>query len=186
MIHAFPMEVEGKYRVAEPSLLFERLEAAHATFEREEQHRDTYLCHPCRDFRITDEALRIRRVNDVPWVTYKGPRMHGSLKVRSEIELRLGDDVASWMEFWQALGFESVHDVTKKRRVYCMLVDGRKITVTVDHIVELGHFAEIECIVHTAEELRTARSDIEQVSLRLGLDQVEKRSYLSMLLEIDR
>lgn len=187
MSRNYPMEVEGKYRVQDANRLEALLAECGAEFDREEVHCDTYLRHPCRDFRVTDEALRVRKVNGEPWLTYKGPRCEGSLKVRPEIELPLSSEhLEPWMEIWRSLGFERVHEVSKRRRVFRWSQAGRSLTVTVDHVDRLGTFAEIERIVHSEDEMAAARSDIETLSLRLGLDQVEKRSYLSMVLELDR
>jgi hypothetical protein len=50
---------------------------------------DIYFNHPARDFRETDEALRIRRVANGYILTYKGPRLPGRAKTRVEHEVAL-------------------------------------------------------------------------------------------------
>ena len=49
-----------------------------------QEHVDTYYNHPSRDFAETREALRIRRVDGVPMVTYKGTKLPGEVKARRE------------------------------------------------------------------------------------------------------
>jgi adenylate cyclase class 2 len=183
----FPVEVEGKYRVEDPQLFFHLLQATGAEFVKEEEHCDTYLRHPCRDFRITDEALRIREIDGCLWLTYKGPRLEGTLKIRPEIEVELSaSSLESWQKIWAALGFQDVHQVSKKRQVYRLALERREVIVTLDHVRGLGNFSEIERIVDDAAGLVQAREDIENVAMQLCLHHVEKRSYLSMILEIER
>ena len=81
------MEAECKFRVSNVDETRASLERVGAVFLKREEHRDTYLRHPCRDFRSTDEALRIREIDGQPFITYKGPRLAGPIKIRPEIEL---------------------------------------------------------------------------------------------------
>jgi adenylate cyclase, class 2 len=181
---SFPMEIEGKFRVADVEALRRRLVAMAALELSTEQHTDTYLKHPSRDFRITDEALRMRCIDGTYWVTYKGPRREGHLKMRPEIELPLQPGTErEWFRIWQSLGFEQVASVAKSRQSFRVEANGRPVTVTLDMVEGIGSFTEIERIVQSEAELDAARDDIDQVALRLGLDCVEKRSYLSMVLE---
>ena len=99
------LEVEQKFRVddldAMERRIVENLEIE-SVFELEQQ--DWYFSHPDRDFRATDEALRIRRTqvagNDSAsstLITYKGPRLNSGtagrdFKTRREIELPIGGD----------------------------------------------------------------------------------------------
>ena len=48
----------------------------------EEEETDIYFQHPCRNFRDTDEALRIRRTGERITLTYRGPRISSELKSR--------------------------------------------------------------------------------------------------------
>lgn len=181
---SFPMEIEGKFRVANVEALRLRLAEIEAVELTTEQHTDTYLKHPIRDFRITDEALRMRCVDGLYWVTYKGPRREGHLKMRPEIELPLQPGTENeWFRIWQSLGFEQIASVAKSRQSYRVVANGQPVTVTIDMVEGIGCFTEIERIVQSEAELEAARADIDQVALRLGLDCVEKRSYLSMVLE---
>jgi adenylate cyclase, class 2 len=179
-----PMEVEAKYRVADVQLLEKKLENLGAQFLSQEKHRDTYLRHPCRDFRTTEEALRLRWVNGKPWITYKGPRQPGPVKVRPETELELGNaDDASWLAFWQALGFEPVASVVKLRRTFQLQTDRRPLEVALDAVEGIGNFVEIERICDSDDEVELSKSDIATIAYQLGLNDDESKSYLALVVE---
>ncbi|RLS73350.1 MAG: class IV adenylate cyclase [Planctomycetota bacterium] len=180
----YPMEIEGKYRVEDSIELLAQLEKLGAKELELESQEDHYLRHPARDFRITDEALRMRRVNDQWHITYKGPRQEGLFKTRPEIELPLADrSEVGWLRIWENLGFEPVAVVRKTRRVFSLEHFHPDLKVTLDDVCDLGIFAEVECVVDSPEELARAEQAIASAANFVGLHHVEKRSYLSMLLE---
>lgn len=184
---SFPMEIEGKFRVMDEAELLRRLEQVDAKLLASEEHLDVYLRHPCRDFRVTDEALRVRRLNGRYWMTYKGPRLEGELKMRPEWEVPLKEQTEEeWMRIWEALGFETVARVSKTRQPYQVMAAHGTVVATIDRVDGIGVFAEIERVVTGPEEIEHARDDIEQIARRLGLDRLEKRSYLAMVLEQQR
>jgi adenylate cyclase class 2 len=179
-----PLEAECKFRVENASHLEAKLAGIQAKFVAREHHCDTYLRHPARDFRVTDEALRIREIDGQPHVTYKGPRQPGPIKIRPEIELPLGPNTAApWLQIWEHLGFQVAAKVEKHRDVYQVEQEGRSLTVTIDRVEKLGVFAEIERVVDSSEEAEAAQRDILALAERLGLDRIERRSYLGLLLE---
>ncbi|MBU6238314.1 MAG: class IV adenylate cyclase [Planctomycetes bacterium] len=184
MAQNHPMEVEAKYRVPNTSDLERSLANAGARFLNREEHNDTYLRHPCRDFRATDEALRIRVVDGQPWITYKGPRLAGPVKVRPEFELMLrANDLPSWQMIWAFLGFIPVATVAKSRRIFELAVDNRPILVSIDSVEGLGDFAEIERVIDSPDHIEQAKSDVNAVASQLVLGNLETRSYLAMVLE---
>ncbi|MEQ1826458.1 MAG: CYTH domain-containing protein, partial [Pirellula sp.] len=83
------LEAECKYRARDLAVTRQALIALSAEFVCREEQCDTYLRHPSRNFRETDEALRIREIDGKPFVTYKGPRLAGPIRIRPEIELPL-------------------------------------------------------------------------------------------------
>ena len=179
-----PLEAERKFRVHDPDETRMRLKELGAVYIRCEKHRDTYLRHPSRDFRKTDEALRIREVDGQPFITYKGPRLAGPIKIRPEIELPMVmGTLEDWLKIWGILGFVVALTVPKTREVYTMEHCHRNVTITLDHVESLGYFAEIERILNDPCDIEQAQNDIQAVGQRLGLSQVESRSYLGMLLE---
>ncbi len=154
-----------------------------AVFLKLENHRDIYLRHPSRDFRSTDEALRIREINGEPFITYKGPRLPGPIKIRPEIELPMVSGTPEdWLGIWTRLGFEIALSIRKLREVYRYEHVTRNLTITLDHVDSLGYFAEIERIVLDNSEIELAQQDIQVVGRMLHLSEIERRSYLGILL----
>ncbi len=135
---------------------------------------DTYYQHPCRDFSVTDEALRVRKVDGRVELTYKGPKrlVHG-VKVRREVTLRVEGDVGSLLE---ALGFSRVAVIRKRRRYYRLARPA--VTVSIDRVEGLGCFVEVEAVEADVEA-------IEEALRLLGLEDAEKvtKSYLELYLE---
>ena len=180
---ATPMEAECKFRVEDHVATRQAIDQMGARFKVREDHCDTYLRHPSRDFRTTDEALRLREINGKPFITYKGPRLSGPIKIRPEIELPLSEgSVEDWIKIWLALGFTTTLSVRKQRDVFQYQMGDRPFTITLDHVEELGWFAEIERILHHRSEIEQAENEIQEVARMIGLHEVEKRSYLGMLL----
>lgn len=181
-------EVEQKFHVDDVVDLENRLRDLGAVETETQQHVDTYFNHPCRDFAETREAFRVRRINGVPMVTYKGTKLPGAIKARQELEWRLdpGDPNGNNME--QLLGhlsFRRVASVQKTRRLFTMPPSLGDIAVMIDRVESLGAFAEIEVIVDESTEVETARQRIASLALQLSLDRSESESYLSMLLSLD-
>lgn len=180
-------EIEQKFHVDDLPCLENRLTELEAVEQRIEQHSDSYYNHPSRDFRETKEALRIRRVDGVPMITYKGPKMPGLIKARQECEWRLdpGDpDGFSTEELLQILGFRPVAIVRKTRRCFSLPGEMADFGVVIDSVQFVGTFAEVELVVAEANEIELARERIADLSSHLGLVRDEPRSYLTMLLEL--
>lgn len=178
-----PLEAECKFVVPNPERTRARILEIGGMFQRKEQHVDTYLRHPCRDFRATDEALRIRLIDDEAFVTYKGKRLEGPIKIRPEIELPLvTSTVEGWLQIWENLGFEKVRQVKKTRQVFQLDRTTGLITVTLDHVAGLGDFVEIERLLSAENQIEAAQREILSLAEELYLGSIEKRSYLSMIL----
>lgn len=180
-------EIEQKFHVDDLSLLERRLAELGATEIATQQHSDRYYNHPSRDFRETSEALRIRRVDGIPMITYKGPKFPGVIKARLEREWRLdpGDpDGSSTEELLQILGFRPVAVVRKERRCFGFPGDRADFGVVIDKVNGLGLFAEVELVVGDVREIEHARMRIGELAGDLGLQRAEPRSYLRMLLEL--
>lgn len=178
-------EVEQKFRVTHSNAIRLGLQSLSARYARTENHCDTYLRHPCRDFRATDEALRIRTLDGCSVVTYKGPRLQGPVKIRPEIELPLSDgSEGSWLQIWTSLGFEVVAQVKKRRDVYELTYRDTPFIVTLDHVEDLGDYCEIERIINDLELRESAQNQIEELAQHLHVTEVERRSYLGLLLDL--
>jgi len=176
-----PLEAECKFVDPLPERTRSRILDLGGIFVKTERHVDTYLRHPCRDFQATDEALRIRQIDDEAYITYKGKRRQGPIKIRPETELPLASNtVEGWLQIWESLGFEKVQQVKKTRQVFQLIrVDG-PITVTLDRVSRLGDFVEIERVLSNENQIQAAQHEILSLAEELHLDTIEKRSYLSM------
>ncbi len=183
-------EIEVKYCVADPAALIERLHQIGATGSGASEHADLYLAHPGRDFRQTDEALRLRRIGKENHITYKGPKRAGPTKTREEIELPLGSGpeiFSQWTTIFERLGFRPIALVKKTRDEFGVDCLGRHVSVTIDNTGALGHFAEVETLATDDADLAPAQEAVLELAARLGLTKVEPRSYLGMTLErVDR
>lgn len=154
-----------------------------ADFTAQDDQQDHYLAHPSRDFKATDEALRIRQFNGQAVVTYKGPRIAGPVKIRPEMEIPLVEATSSvWLSLFQSLGFKSVATVSKVRRSFNITYQSYHLTVTLDRVQKVGTFAEIELIVQDRSGIESAQRVILDFAAQLHLDRTETRSYLAMLL----
>ncbi len=181
-------EVEQKFHVEDLRELEAQLRRMGAVEQDSQQHADTYYNHPCRDFTESREALRVRRVDGVPMITYKGTKLPGAVKARRELEWRLdpGDvDGEKMEEMLRLLSFREVATVEKQRRLFAMPGDLADFGVMIDEVAGLGLFAEVELIADESGGVETARQRICELSERLGLHRAESRSYLRMILELD-
>lgn len=179
-----PFEVEQKFHVPDRATLIENLQREGWRLDHQETNRDAYYNHPCKDFAQTGEAFRIRQIDGVGHLTYKGPKLSGSIKAREELEWSLGEDDRDGtrtMELLQKLDFRPVAVVQKVRLVY-RDASNPGLTVVVDQVESVGSFAEIETVIDGPDEVKKARKRVTDAAAKLGLDRAESRSYLTMLL----
>jgi adenylate cyclase class 2 len=108
---------------------------------------DDYFQHPCRDFGLTDEALRLRRDEQKDqvkiYLTYKGPRETSYMKVREEINIELASSKChdEMMKILlEKLGFKHIATIEKQRIEY----DCKSYTASLDIVKDLGLFVEFE------------------------------------------
>jgi adenylate cyclase class 2 len=170
-------EVELKFHLADVNHVVERLDAMSACFRDSVEQVDRYFSHPVRNFRKTDEALRLRQVGDSVQLTWKGPRVDTSAKVRQEIELGVMPQgptgqttVAAWTELLESLGFYQVF----------VHWHGSDIEIAIDTVANLGSYAEFEIIAGEGE-VPLARDCVESLARELGLENPEPASYLELL-----
>ena len=178
-------EVENKFPVARLSDVVAHLEKLGAQFGDVIEQVDVYFAHPARDFAVTDEALRIRRIGDTNLITYKGPKIDKATKTRREIELPLATGARhaeDYKALLVALGFRPVAEVKKRRRGGQLSWNQWSVELALDAVAELGEFVELE-IVADQQQLPVAQSSVLELAARLGLAQPERRSYLEMILE---
>lgn len=159
--------------------LRERLAALGALPVATHQQADSYFAHPVRDFRTTDEALRLRLDDGELRVTYKGPKLDPPRKTREEIEFALGTDLALASTLLERLGFRAVA-VVRKRRTEWHVRARLPGTISIDEVDGLGTYCEVEVSAATVDEGRAALLELQQ---RLGLDHLTPiaESYLELL-----
>jgi adenylate cyclase class 2 len=177
-------EVEQKHRVENLAALMKRLAERGAALSPPMTQSDQYFAHPCRDFAQTDEALRIRAVGDLTFVTYKGPKLDAATKTRRELELPLDPSDVGGRRFARllaALGFTPVSVVLKERRSFELCHDGRAVAGTLDTVDGLGTFVELELMTDEAG-LAEAQRVVAALAEELELGPSERRSYLELLL----
>jgi adenylate cyclase, class 2 len=179
-------EVEVKFRSVDHDRLRRLLIERGAREVPAVEQEDIYLRHPARDFAQTNEALRLRRIGGDNRVTYKGPKFPGPTKTREEIEILVEPGEAPFRDLarlFENLGFRPVATVRKRRTTFHLSRPPHEIEVSLDRADGLGDFAEIEAIARDEAGLPSAQAAVLALAAQLGLDQVEPRSYLRMILE---
>ncbi|MFX1440857.1 MAG: class IV adenylate cyclase [Promethearchaeota archaeon] len=185
-------EVEVKIPLEETERLGAALLEIGARKLSTETQVDAYFDHPCRSFPETDEAIRIRSrqphtddrqlvTDDRPLneMTYKGPKVDPLSKTRVELSVGLDDSREAGLILTQ-LGFKTIAKVTKIRSFYVV----REITISIDDVIDVGKFLELERVVEHEDQIASAREDIFDVVRELGLNPEEsiRDSYLEMYL----
>ena len=182
-----PYEVELKFPLADVEAIRTRLARYRAQPVATVEQSDLYFQHPARDFGQTDEAFRIRRVDQRNYVTYKGPLVDRETKTRQEIEIAFaeGPEAAERLEtMLTQLGFSQTRGVHKVREVFSVAFDNHDLELSLDHVTDLGDFIEIE-IVTDEQHREAARDCILRFAAELGLENSERRSYLCLLMAQD-
>ncbi|MFX1466744.1 MAG: class IV adenylate cyclase [Promethearchaeota archaeon] len=173
------IEVEVKAKISHPNEIIKRLNAQ-ATFLKEIYQEDIYFNAPDRDFKITDEALRVRISSEGSALTYKGPKIGNLIdKTREEISVRIIKDQET-IQILEKLGFQPVAEVSKKR----LLFRFSDLNISIDFVKDLGEFIEVEGLVQTQKEITSKRTKIFNFlkTLNIPLKDYERRSYLELLL----
>jgi adenylate cyclase class 2 len=178
-------EVEQKFAITEPAKVAAEFSALGIQFGPPAKQVDDYFNHPARDFKVTDEALRLRQVGSENFITYKGPRVDATTKTRKEIELPIGSGAEQFNRFGellQALGFKRAGTVKKQRRSASLAWNGHEIQIAWDDVEGLGQFVELE-IAADENTLPAAKQAIQTLADHLNLASGERRSYLELQLD---
>jgi pantoate--beta-alanine ligase len=179
------LEIEQKYAGADFARIEERLRAWGADAPEVHDEADHYFNAPDRDFARTGEAFRLRRIGAKNFLTFKGPRRATAIKIRRELEIPLPDGAEAarqHAELLQMLGYRPVAVVSKRRTSYTLQRGGLNVVVCLDDVAELGRFAEVE-VLAPDEQVEQASAVLTELAAELNLSAVEKRSYLTLLLE---
>ncbi|MGQ4912910.1 MAG: class IV adenylate cyclase [Candidatus Thorarchaeota archaeon] len=184
-------EVEIKIPHSDSESIEAAILAMAGTRMNSETQTDIYFDHPCRSFKDSDEAIRIRSRSSIideppeashPLVelTYKGPKIDSTTKTREEYSVGLGDvDTAS--KILESLGFKRVATIVK-RRVFFRIDD---VILSLDDVDGVGTFLELEMIATGDEQMNTKRASLIQLVRDLGLDPADSvtESYLELYLK---
>ena len=171
------LEIELKVAVSDLEKVRARLRKKKSVFIGKVHEHDIYYNAPHRDFGVTDEAVRVRYVNDHAVVTYKGAKIQKSgLKAREE--LNTGVESGPVFETMLVrLGFVKTAEVNKWRENYRY----GNAMISLDTVDELGTFVEIEVIAEPEDSDAPFR--IEKISEEIGIHgEPILASYLELLL----
>ncbi|HID47383.1 MAG TPA: class IV adenylate cyclase [Methanococcaceae archaeon] len=179
------IEVELKVRLNEEEVLNLPDKLKKLGFRRhgKEEEIDTYFNGIDRDFRKTDEALRVRKSMDLErgdtryYLTYKGPRMDEISKTREEYQVGV-EDGETLEVILEKLGFKKVLPIRKLREIYRR----GDIVVSLDKVEGIGYFAEFEKTVKSPSEKEDAIKELMDIirSLNIGEERLVRSSYLEL------
>jgi len=168
------IEVEVKARA--PEDMAERIAALGARLLVVENHQDLYFNSPQRDFRLSDEALRIRIKEEGARLTYKGPKLDQTTKSRLEWTVKI-DDPKQMEQILTALGFVLSAQLRKKRTKYSY----EGVVLALDEVEGLGSFVEVEA--GGEGDYEEQRRKVLSIMSNLGLHESIRSSYLELLVE---
>ena len=171
------IEVEIKVRIKNKEEISEKLKKLGFKFIKKKFQEDIYFNGIDRDFRKTDEALRIRDDNGTYYVTYKGPKIDRISKTREEIEVRI-DDKEKMRMIFKRLGFREVRPIRKVREIY----KKDDITASIDDVEGLGLFLELEKNIYNINEKDEALKELMEIlkALNISKDNTIRKSYLEL------
>ena len=170
------IEVESKYWSPGNSAVVAALSKLGAKKLSELTMEDVYFAHPSREFGKTDESVRLRKTEDGAELTYKGPRMEaGTAKAREEITVKVADALST-QRILERVGFKEAYTLSKKRATYQL----DKLRVDVDSVDGLGDFVELEVMTESPERVASL---LEMARAELGLNKLEPKTYLELLIE---
>lgn len=179
------IEVEMKAKIIDNITAFEKIKEIGGIYSHTEKQHDIYFNAPDKDYKETDEALRIREIphdNDFERIlTYKGPKIDSKSKTRKEVEVNI-DDTDKMTEILVNLGFKPSAIVNKVRRIFKY----DEYTITIDKLDKLGYYMEIEYVACEDENIENIRNNIIEVFEKLEITSgFERTSYLELLEQIE-
>ncbi|MEE1117742.1 MAG: class IV adenylate cyclase [Methanosphaera sp.] len=178
------IEIEIKAKITNPKLAFEKIKKIGGEYSHTEIQRDIYFNGKSKDFKKTDEALRIREIPDgddfINILTFKGPKLDSETKTRKEIEVTI-DNKENMTDILINLGYKPSAIVNKVRRIFKY----DEYTITVDKLNELGYFIEIEYVAEDTNNIDTIQQNIFDIFKKMDITEgFEKTSYLELLEKI--
>jgi adenylate cyclase class 2 len=183
------IEAEIKAKIIDAQKVVKSLLALGFTEDRTVSEEDVYFNGNDRDFRKTDEALRIRTCRDLKddtesnELTYKGPKLGTDSQTRKELEIPF-EDPSKMKSILSALGYQTVLEVRKQRRMYRL----GEITACIDRVDSLGDYLELEKLIEDKRDYPEAVSELYEWLSKLGIpkESLTQYSYLELLLKQKR
>jgi adenylate cyclase class 2 len=139
------VEIEAKMAVEDLSVVRARLGELNAQRIGRYLETNTFFDNEDRTLLAADKGLRLRLKRNVETgdedhiITFKGPRQHGALKSREEVELAV-EGSAETTRLLECLGFKKMLSFEKRRESWKL--DG--CSVELDELPYLGTYVEIE------------------------------------------
>ena len=191
------IEVEIKVKISDPDLMRKKFGENNGIYKLSLDHEDTYLNMPkgLRDFRQTDEALRLRKSIEFNkdnntksqkinyYITYKGKKIDTTTKTREEIEVKI-NEIEDMKTLLKLLGFREVFTVVKKRELYDFMFNDTKIEALIDYIPILEqHFVEVELITESLDNVEKSKEILFEFLNKFGIKKQEsiRKSYLELI-----
>jgi len=191
------IEVEIKVRITDSDEMRKLFEENGGVYKISLNHEDTYFNMPpgLRDFKKTDEALRIRKsisynknkMESNPltkfFLTYKGKKMDSITKTRREMEIQV-EDGESLRELLKILEFKEIFTVKKERELYEFMYKDHKIEALIDYLPILKeYFIEVEYLTESSEKIDEAREILFEFlsTLNISRDVSITKSYLELI-----
>ncbi len=191
------IEVEIKVKIENSDDMRKKFIEQNGIYKMSLHHEDTYFNMPdgLRDFRKSDEALRIRksieshidrkepRQKSKYFITYKGQKLDSTTKTRKELE-SIVDEGEKLKEILKLLGFREIFTVKKERELYEFEHEGYKIEALIDYLPILKeHFIEVEIGTESKEEIDKATQILFDFLNLLGIkeEQSIRKSYLELI-----
>ncbi|UCC19773.1 MAG: class IV adenylate cyclase [Promethearchaeota archaeon] len=193
------IEVEIKVRISDPELILKKFEENNGIYKISLIHEDIYFNMPVglRDFKITDEALRLRKsiefnkhnkayTKDINhYITYKGKKIDTSTKTREEIEVKINDPY-SMRTLLKELGFQEILTVKKERDLYEFEFKTYQIDALIDYLPLLNqYFIEVELLLNSSKKLEESKEALFDFLCLFGIkkDESIRKSYLELITE---
>ena len=175
------IEVEIKAKIDDKNDALNKINSLGATYSHSEEQEDIYFNAPDKDYKQTDEALRIRLIptdDEIKKIlTYKGPKIDSESKTRKEIEVEISD-LDKMTDILIELGFKPSAIVSKVRRIFKY----KDYTLTLDKLEKIGYYMEIEYVCDDDENIENIRNNIMKIFEKMDITSgFERRSYLELL-----
>jgi adenylate cyclase class 2 len=192
------IEVEIKVEISNPETIRKKFKDNKGIYQISFIHEDTYFNMPSglRDFKETDEALRLRKSIEFDknhrekeraincYITYKGKKLDKSTKTREELDIKI-EDIESMKLLLKELGFQEIFNVKKERELYEFEYKKHHLEVLIDFIPILNrYYLEVEYLTNSTEKFNNIREVLFEFLSLFGFKKEEsiRKSYLELIL----